>query len=169
MAEASFMTIRDVRDLAESQPITTYNCLDCGTELAKNRWQRILMQRSLEAYCEDVSSSDPPANLLCETCWEQRKDYAAQQRRLDNARYEALLDEYRRRPYADRRTTREWMVLKRQVHRRDGHRCRLCGCDGVELHVHHRTYTTYAEERLEDLITLCRSCHSHFHFLSEAS
>ncbi len=169
LAEASFMSIRDVRDLAESQPIHTFNCLDCGTELTGSRYQGILMQRSVEAYCENVSSSDPPANLLCETCWEQRKDYADQQRRLDNARYEALLDEYRRRPYADRRTTREWMVLKRQVHRRDRYRCRLCGCDGDQLHVHHRTYTTYAEERLEDLITLCRSCHAHFHFLSEAS
>jgi 5-methylcytosine-specific restriction endonuclease McrA len=169
MAEASFMSIRDVRNLAESQPITTFNCLDCGTELTRNRWQRILMQRSVETYCEDASSSDPPANLLCGICQAQRKDHAEQQRRLAGARYEALLKEYRRRPYADRRTTREWMVLKRQVHRRDGYRCRLCGCDGNQLHVHHRTYTTYAEERLEDLITLCQGCHAHFHFLSEAS
>ena len=169
MAEASFMSIRDVRDLAESQPIMIFNYLVCGTELTRNRWQSIQMQRSVEAYCEDGSRSDPPSNLLCETCQEQRNDHAEQQRRLDDARYEALLKEYRRRPYADRRTTREWMVLKRQVHRRDGYRCRLCGCDGVQLHVHHRTYTTYAEERIEDLITLCRSCHAHFHFLSEAS
>jgi 5-methylcytosine-specific restriction endonuclease McrA len=60
-------------------------------------------------------------------------------------------------------------VLKRQIHRRDGYCCRLCGRNDDQLHVHHRTYATYAEERLEDLITLCRSCHEHFHFLSEAS
>ena len=155
MAEASFMSIRDVRDLAESQPIMIFNCLVCGTELTRNRWQKILMQRSVKAYCEDGATNNPPANLLCGACQEQRSDYAEQQRRLDDARYEALLKEYRRRPYADRRTTREWRVLKRQVHRRDGYRCRMCGCDGVELHVHHRTYTTYAEERLEDLIPIC--------------
>jgi 5-methylcytosine-specific restriction endonuclease McrA len=59
--------------------------------------------------------------------------------------------------------------LKKQVHRRDGYRCRLCGRDDVELHVHHCTYENYAQERLEDLITLCPVCHRDAHFRSEAS
>jgi 5-methylcytosine-specific restriction endonuclease McrA len=45
----------------------------------------------------------------------------------------------------------------------------MCGRDGVELHVHHCTYENYAQERLEDLITLCSECHNDFHFRSEAS
>jgi 5-methylcytosine-specific restriction endonuclease McrA len=96
-------------------------------------------------------------------------DHAEEQRRLDDLRQQALLAEYRGRPYAERRQTKEWAILKKQVHRRDGYRCRLCGRADVQLHVHHRTYETYAEERLEDLMTPCRSCHEHFHFLSEAS
>ena len=77
--------------------------------------------------------------------------------------------EYRARPYAERRQTKEWAILKNQIHRRDRYRCRLCGEGDVELHVHHATYNNYAEERLEDLITLCSVCHHHFHFRSEAS
>lgn len=45
----------------------------------------------------------------------------------------------------------------------------MCGTDGVQLHVHHNTYVNYGEERLEDLIVLCRECHADFHGLSNAS
>jgi 5-methylcytosine-specific restriction endonuclease McrA len=170
LAEASFMSVSDVRNLTESQPVMTFNCLDCGTELAdKGRLQQIRMQHSTEQYCGDKANDAPPVTLLCSRCHQQIKYHEEQQAHLDRKRYQALLEEYRARPYADRRQTQEWKVLKRQIHRRDGYRCRLCGRDGAQLHVHHRTYATYAEERLEDLITLCRSCHEHFHFLSEAS
>lgn len=170
LAEASFMTVTDVRDLAEAQQVMTFICLDCGVELKdKSRLQLIRMRESTERYCADKAKSTPPVILLCGPCYQQRKGYAEQQAQLDRKRYQALLEEYRARPYSDRRRTREWAVLKRQIHRRDGYRCRLCGDDDRQLHVHHRTYETYAEERLEDLITLCRSCHEHFHFLSEAS
>jgi 5-methylcytosine-specific restriction endonuclease McrA len=170
VAEASFKTIGELRDLAESSPLMAFPCLDCGTGLAvRNRRQQVRMQHALEEYCEDEASNGVPYALLCQTCRDQRNDHAEQQCLLDKARQEALLKEYRKRPYGDRRQTQEWAVLKRQVHRRDRYRCRLCGRNDVQLHVHHRTYETYAEERLEDLITLCRSCHEHFHFLSEAS
>jgi 5-methylcytosine-specific restriction endonuclease McrA len=170
MAEASFMTVGDLRDLAESPALMVFPCLDCGTELAvRNRRQQIRTQRALEDYCEDEAGNSVPNALLCLACQDQRNDHAKQQSQLDNARQETLLKEYRKRPYADRRMTQEWAVLKRQIHRRDGYRCRLCDRGDVQLHVHHRTYATYAEERLEDLITLCRSCHEHCHLLLEAS
>jgi 5-methylcytosine-specific restriction endonuclease McrA len=169
-AEASFMTISDLHDLAESPALMIFSCLDCGTEIVvRSRRQLIRTQRALDEYCKDETGNGVPNTLFCQACREQRKGHVEQQSRLDRARQEALLKEYRKRPYAERRMTQEWAILKKQVHRRDEYRCRLCGRDDVELHVHHRTYKTYAEERLEDLITLCRSCHEHFHFLSEAS
>jgi 5-methylcytosine-specific restriction endonuclease McrA len=169
LAEASIMSVGKVRDLVDSQPVITFNCLDCGAELKPmNRQHLLRMHHSQKAQRRD-QGDDPPTDLLCKTCIAQRAAHAEDQRRLDDLRQHALLADYRGRPYAERRQTREWAILKRQVHRRDGYRCRLCSRDGVELHVHHRTYETYAEERLEDLVTLCRTCHEHFHFLSEAS
>ena len=169
LAEASFKSVGDVRDLVESQPVISFNCLDCGAELKPlNRRHLLRMHHSLKVLRKG-DSGDHLTHLLCKTCVAQRAEHAEGQRRLDDLRQQALLAEYRGRPYAERRQTKEWAILKRQVHRRDGYRCRLCGRDGVQLHVHHRTYETYAEERLEDLITLCRTCHEHFHFLSEAS
>src|SRR5215203_3845785 len=169
LAEASLMSVGDVRDLVESQPVMTFNCLDCGIELKPmNRRHLQLMHHSQKAHRRD-QGDDPPTDLLCKTCIAQRAAYAEEQRRLDDLRQKALLADYRGRPYEERRQTKEWVILKKQIHRRDGYRCRLCGREDVQLHVHHRTYETYAEERLEDLITLCRTCHEHFHFLSEAS
>ena len=169
LAEASFMAVSDVRDLVDSQPVISFNCLDCGAELKPvNRRHLLRLHHSLNALRRD-ESGEHLADLLCKTCITQRADHAEDQRRLDDLRQQALLADYRGRPYAERRQTKEWAILKRQVHRRDGYRCRLCGRDDVQLNVHHRSYETYAEERLEDLITLCRTCHEHFHFLSEAS
>jgi 5-methylcytosine-specific restriction endonuclease McrA len=164
LAEASYTTVSDVRNLAESEPVMTFDCLVCGTEIAnKSRSQQIGMQHSLQDYCEDKTKNTPPVNLLCGPCQRQKKARDEQQANLDRQRYQALLAEYRARPYADRGQTREWKVLKKQIHKRDGYRCRLCNRNNGPLHVHHRTYATYAEERLEDLVTLCRRCHKRCH------
>jgi 5-methylcytosine-specific restriction endonuclease McrA len=169
LAEASSRSVGAVRDLVESQPVMNFNCLYCKVELKPMNWQhRQRMYRSQKAYHRNVGD-DSPTDLLCKTCIAQKADHAGDQSRLDELRQQALLAEYRVRPYAERRQTKEWAILKRQVHRRDGYRCRLCNRDDVELHIHHRTYENYAQEKLEDLITLCKECHHDSHFKSEAS
>jgi 5-methylcytosine-specific restriction endonuclease McrA len=166
VAEASFMPVADVYDVAESQPLMTFPCLRCGAELlVRNRLHRIRLQGALEDYCRDETGDSLSAELLCETCAEQGDDLVEQQRRLDRERYEALIAAYRARPYELRRESREWAVLKRRVHARDGYRCRLCGQADVGLQVHHSTYKNYAQEHLEDLITLCGPCHRRVHDL----
>ena len=169
LAEASFRSVGDVRDLAESQPVMIFNCQYCAAELKPmNRQHLLRMHHSLKAYHKD-EGDDHLTDLLCKTCIAQRADHAEDQRRLDDLRQKALLADYRRKPYAERRQTQEWAILKKQVHRRDGYRCRLCGRNDIELHIHHCTYENYAQERLEDLITLCNVCHHDAHFRSEAS
>lgn len=53
--------------------------------------------------------------------------------------------------------------------------CQLCDANG-RIDVHHRTYDRVGDERLSDLIVLCRRCHERFHgilptpnFVSESS
>jgi 5-methylcytosine-specific restriction endonuclease McrA len=168
LAEASYRSVGDVRDLVDSEPVMSFNCLHCKVELRPMNWQhQQRMYRSQKAHRRD--GGDPPTDLLCKTCIAQRADHAEDQRRLDDLRQQALLADYRAKPYSERRQTKEWAVLKRQVHRRDGYRCRLCGRDDIALHIHHCTYENYAQERLEDLITLCAVCHHDHHFRSEAS
>lgn len=54
--------------------------------------------------------------------------------------------------------TNYWKGIKDQVLERDGFKCRLCNSE-KELHVHHRTYDYLEDEKLEELITLCKRCH----------
>ncbi len=167
IAEALCMNVHDVCALVEGNPIMSFNCLNCGVELQpEDRHHLSTMSNSVKAICEGaVVDKDHLSNLLCSMCVEDRTQREEEQRRLDQARLQALLAEYRKRPYADRRRTTEWLVLKRRVFRRDGYRCKLCGRNDLPLHLHHCTYENYASERLEDLITLCERCHERHHCL----
>lgn len=63
--------------------------------------------------------------------------------------------------------SREWGLLKRQVHERSGGICERChGCNGQA--VHHITYERKYNERLDDLIHLCKGCHDFQHGHSDA-
>lgn len=54
---------------------------------------------------------------------------------------------------------REWRQIRKQVLERDDHRCVICGV-GDNLHVHHiLSYREAGKHEVDNLITLCRSCH----------
>lgn len=61
-------------------------------------------------------------------------------------------------PYLKYLNTSEWKAKRSKALRRDGHRCVLCFVDGP-LDVHHVSYERLGNERLNDLMSLCRSCH----------
>lgn len=51
-----------------------------------------------------------------------------------------------------------WNEIKEQVLERDDYRCRLCDSK-KDLQVHHRTYEFLGNEKIEELLTLCKKCH----------
>jgi hypothetical protein len=53
-----------------------------------------------------------------------------------------------------------WQDIRKQVLERDNYTCK-CGQKGYD--VHHKTYKNWGNENLNDLITLCRSCHEQQH------
>ncbi len=174
ISEPLCMDVRDVCAAVEANPIMAFNCLDCGAELpVEDRNRMMLMNDSSKALSEDLPIDKGHLdNLLCHFCKDRRRKAEEEQRLLDQLRLQALLAEYRKGSYAERRKSEEWSILKRWIHSRDGYRCRMCGRSKVELHLHHCSYDNYGEERLEDLITVCSVCHYRHHFppgLSEAS
>ena len=172
IAEAFCMSsVNDVCAVVDGSPIMSFNCLDCGVELrAKDRDHLLLMNNSLKAVCEAAAAdSDHLTNLLCQACINDRAADEENQRLLDEAQLQELLKEYRKKPYGERRQSKEWSILKRRIHRRDAYRCRLCGRNDLPLHLHHCSYDNYAQEQLADLITLCEECHRGFHFLFDVS
>jgi 5-methylcytosine-specific restriction endonuclease McrA len=57
----------------------------------------------------------------------------------------------------------EWKKIRESVLKRDDNRCRLCNSTS-RLEVHHRVYPdVYGQEKLIDLITICKYCHKLFH------
>ena len=172
VAEAFSMNVGDVCTLVEGNPILTINCLDCGVELrAKDKSHLLLMNSSLKAVACEGTAADSVhlTNLLCRHCNSDRAADEERQRLLDDERLQELIKEYRKNPYGERRQSKEWGILKKRIHRRDGYRCRLCGRNDLPLHLHHCSYDNYAQEKLADLITLCEECHRGFHFLSDVS
>ena len=58
---------------------------------------------------------------------------------------------------------REWVFARLRAKNRDGWRCQSCGKSGV-LEVHHlQPVSAGGDNSLENLITLCRTCHIGLH------
>lgn len=54
-------------------------------------------------------------------------------------------------------------ALRRRIIKRDYHRCRVCR-EAKYLHVHHVRYLSQGgEDSVDNLVTLCQSCHSLVH------
>ena len=76
--------------------------------------------------------------------------------RLDNRRRNAKRKD-------SGRTTKAWQALRLATMHRDGHACRSCGITGTRhdltVHLDPRLNGNHRAASLDDLITLCRSCH----------
>lgn len=55
-----------------------------------------------------------------------------------------------------------WKDIKRRRAEIDGGKCAICGST-EGLCAHHKTYERFGIEEMDDLITLCRRCHSSVH------
>lgn len=72
--------------------------------------------------------------------------------------------------YKQYRDSKVWEDIKTQVKERDRYKCQSCGelNDNkfvIPLHVHHKSYDRIYCEPIEDLQTLCSSCHQAQHVL----
>lgn len=62
----------------------------------------------------------------------------------------------------------KWQRKRLEIMSRDGWKCTVCGDTETELHVHHKKYIPGAkpwEYIPDDIITLCKNCHSGAHKL----
>ena len=71
-----------------------------------------------------------------------------------------------REKYAAYLCSREWSVLKFQVHERARGRCERCWINAIDA-VHHLTYARKYRENLDDLQAICNPCHEFVHGVSD--
>lgn len=64
--------------------------------------------------------------------------------------------------YSEYLKTEHWNNIKATKKHEAGYRCQLCSNDN-KLHVHHNNYNNLFMEEMNDLIVLCKDCHSKFH------
>lgn len=81
--------------------------------------------------------------------------------------YEIVSQHIRNMPYADFLQTKYWKAICQQVKFKYGSTCAMCHSK-ENLNVHHRTYKNHGKEHvcLNDMICLCKKCHSNFHQVS---
>lgn len=61
----------------------------------------------------------------------------------------------------------EWQVRRVQALTRAGYKCQTRSSRDTTLDVHHNSYQTYGDERPQDFVVLCRSCHQKVHGVVE--
>jgi len=67
-----------------------------------------------------------------------------------------------KKEYNDYLQSDEWKARRDYRLKKDGFRCAICGT-GKNLQVHHITYERIQNELIDDLVTLCESCHNGVH------
>jgi 5-methylcytosine-specific restriction endonuclease McrA len=159
---------REVWAVAASEPISVFRCLDCG-ELLVVRDRRDLMR--LVRALRDIScarAGDPgDVTLLCDSCTELRLQLHNEEQRLRRLAQQARTAQLRKMPFAEYRKQPEWQVRRVQALTRARFRCQMGSSRDAPLDVHHNSYQNYGDEKPEDLVVLCRSCHQKFHGVVE--
>lgn len=85
--------------------------------------------------------------------------------------YNILEDYYhiiftKNRDYKNYLMTKHWQNRRVKALKDAKYKCQLCSRKD-ELHVHHNTYKNIGNEKKEDLIVLCKKCHSKFHDIKQ--
>lgn len=79
-----------------------------------------------------------------------------------SSRDDARCDSMRQMPYKDYLQTSFWQLIREWIIEKRGAKCQICNST-ENINVHHRSYENLGDEREEDLVVLCQSCHEIFH------
>jgi 5-methylcytosine-specific restriction endonuclease McrA len=128
-------------------------CIDCGQPFTVTSFSR-----------DELLSGW--RSRLCDSCREKQRyarlNEVEEKRRITAEERQRQIDALKSIPYSEYLTTEHWKDTRRKALERAGRRCQLCGSQ-YELQVHHNTYENRGNEQPQDLIVLCRSCHSRHH------
>jgi transcription elongation factor Elf1 len=146
-------------------------------------WQHLEIDEDLLAGVLGISRyaltkmiGEKSAVVTCSRCGENFRIMAKSRKDLNSTyiRYRHLghlcktdekqlrLLELREMPYDEYLRTDEWNNIRSRAVRDAKLKCQRCGKRG-KLHVHHLSYSHLGEERDNELLVLCVSCHSKYH------
>jgi 5-methylcytosine-specific restriction endonuclease McrA len=155
---------REAWAIAQTEPIFLFWCLDCNEQIhPKGPMHMRRLKRELEVIRNCRVGEMVSTALLCGRCTElrlqQHNEECRAARLAQQARVAQLYKmgaKYREEP--------EWQVRRVQALTRAGYKCQTCSISDTTLDVHHNSYENYGDERPQDLVVLCRSCHQKVHY-----
>lgn len=159
---------REMREIATSDPIAWFRCLDCEAPLLpRDRRAFMSMSREHRAICAARNGDLVIADSLCQGCFTLRLEHYADEKRVESLAQRARRAQLRKMSFEEYRLTPEWQTKRTQALSRAGYRCQTCGCRDTRLDVHHNSYKCYGDESICDLVVLCETCHELFHGVEE--
>jgi 5-methylcytosine-specific restriction endonuclease McrA len=158
---------REAWAIAEIEPIFLFWCLSCQEQiLPKDVRQYRRLKRELEALRNCRVGDMVSTALMCGGCTEFRLHQFNEECRAARLAQQARIAQLRKMG-AKYREEPEWQQRRRQALARAGYKCQACSKHDTPLDVHHNSYQNYGDERLEDLVVLCRACHQKLHGVEE--
>jgi hypothetical protein len=168
IADMFGLSRREVWNIAASEPVSLFWCGKCGKQLGvRDRRDHMRLGRALRAISCARAGDPGDVTLLCASCTELRLQLQNEEQRLRRLARQARIAQLRKMPFAEYRKQAEWQVRRVQALTRARYRCQMWCSHDATLDVHHRSYENYGDERPEDLVVLCRSCHQKFHGVEE--
>jgi hypothetical protein len=171
IGDAFALNGQELMEVRNRQPVSICSCLHCGRHLRDSDRRSFLRQlRSLNYLrrfeAGESVNQEALDTLLCEECAQGVRHLRYEQLRAERLARHARKVQLQKMPYREYLQTPEWKVLRNRALLRAGNRCQPCGEFTEPLDVHHNTYERYGAELLEDLVVLCRSCHTLYHGFS---
>lgn len=148
-----------------ASPVVVTTCAGCGDPFTTQAGvYRARPRKYCSKRCARVAPVEP-VTLSCAVC---AAAFVVPPRRVGSAKccsrpcqakYVGRLARRRTVDRMSRITTAAWKERRAEVLARDGHRCLDCGT-GERLTVHHIVpWRETQDDRIENLVTLCRRCH----------
>ena len=158
---------REAWAIAQTEPIFLFWCLSCQEQIhSKGPMHMRRLKRELEVIRNCRVGEMVSTALLCGSCTELRLHLYNEECRAARLAQQARAAQLYKMG-AKYREQDEWKVRRTHALMRAGHRCQTCGSRDTPLDVHHNNYQNYGDEKPQDLVVLCRSCHRMFHGIAE--
>ena len=160
-------TINKTRLIAYLDGSKPIFCDTCSQQNSKPKWMLVQSDSTdrLEKTQQYIKNYLEPGKYWNnqQPLWERKNEvlYAS------GVDYNIITQHIQQMPYKEFLQTKFWNAISMYKKEKTGHKCALCGCT-ENLATHHSSYIRHGLEYQhtvinEDLIVLCKDCHSKFH------
>jgi hypothetical protein len=141
-------------------------CTQCGKRLEPVKRSLIVDVRLVRPFDFDlrdrITDEKCSRRATLKALYELKSEQWNQRNQKQLAEWYRYHHNARRKIYETYIKSEQWRGLRMQVLARDGYVCQVCKAQRA-AQVHHLTYEHFQHEPLEDLLSVCLTCHEQIH------